>query len=138
MAVEPEAGGLQTIYVTDMSSTPLQVPNPVGGWTSTTGACSSALYQYRYRYSEKDPRKLITVATFTISTGNNEEYFVAPGNGVADVSCEVSGVSNNAGVGGTVSLSCTRTYAEGDIINFFLSSAGGSSTSIVKAIINIK
>jgi hypothetical protein len=80
----------------------------------------------------------VTVAIFTISTGNNEQYFVAPGNGVADPECEVSGVSNNAGVGGTVSVSCTRTYSEGDIINFFLSSAGGSATSIVKGIINIK
>jgi hypothetical protein len=139
MAVEPEAGGLQTIYVTDMSTSPLQIPNPVAGWTSPSGgACSSALYQYRWRYSEKDPRKLITVATFTISTANNEEYFVAPGNGVADASCEVSGVANASGVGGTVSLSCSRTYSEGDIVNFFLSSAGGSATSIVKGIINIK
>jgi hypothetical protein len=138
MAVEPEAAGLQTIYVTDMSTNPLQIPNPLGGWTSPTGACSSALYQYRYRYSEKDPRKLITVATFTISTGNNELYYIAPGNGVADESCEVSGVSNNAGVGGTVSLSCTRLYSEGDIINFFLSSGGGSATSIVGGIINVK
>ena len=138
MAVEPEVAGLQTIYVTDMSTNPLQIPNPLGGWTSPTGACSSALYQYRWRYSEKDPRKLVTVATFTISTGNNELYYVAPGNGVADVSCEVSGVSNNAGVGGTVSLSCTRLYFEGDIINFFLSSGGGSATSIVGGIINIK
>jgi hypothetical protein len=139
MAVEPEAGGLQTIFVTDMSTSPLQIPNPVAGWTSPSGgACSSALYQYRWRYSEKDPRKLITVATFTISTANNEEYFVAPGNGVADASCEVSGVANASGVGGTVSLSCSRTYSEGDIVNFFLSSAGGSATSIVKGIINIK
>jgi len=143
LAVEPAVGVspniTQTVYVTDMSATPQQIPNPPGGWTSPSGGSfTTATFTFRYRYSEKDPRKLVTVATFTISTGNNEQYFVAPGNGVADVDCEVSGVANASGVGGTVSLSCTRRFNEGDIINFFLSSAGGSSTSIDKAIINIK
>ena len=129
----------QTVYVIDMSGTPQQTPNPVGGWTSPSGGSfTTASFTYRYRYSEKDPRKLVTVATFSLSTGTNETYFVAPGNGVADANCEVSGVSNNLGVGGTVSLSCTRVFNNGDIINFFVSSTGGSPTSIVKGIINIK
>jgi hypothetical protein len=129
----------QTVYVTDMSGTPQQIPNPPGGWTTPSGGSfSTATFTYRYRYSEKDPRKLVTVATFNVSTGNNEQYFVAPGNGVADANCEVSGVANASGVGGTVSLSCTRVFTEGDIINFFVSSAGGSATNISKGIINIK
>ena len=81
----------------------------------------------------------MTVATFTIATGNNEQYFIAPGDGTsADLNCEVSGIANASGVGGTVSLSCTRTFTEGDIVNFYLSSAGGSATNVVKGIINIK
>ena len=143
LAVDAAAGVspniTQTVYVTDMSGTPQQIPNPVGGWTSPSGgAFTTATFKYRYRYSEKDPRKLVTTATFNIATGNNEQYFIAPGNGVVDANCEVSGIANASGVGGTVSLSCTRVFTQGDIINFFISSAGGSSTSVTKGIINIK
>ena len=135
LAVDAEAGGNQTVYITDMSGT---FNATASVFSSATGNATGGTLTFRYRYSEKDPRKLVTNATITISTGNNEQYFVAPGNGVADANCEVSGIANNAGVGGTISLSCTRVFAEGDIIDFFLSSAGGSSTSIDKGIINIK
>jgi type II secretory pathway pseudopilin PulG len=135
LAVDPEAAGLQTVYITDMNGVFDATPTT---FTSATGSATGGTLTFRYRYSEKDPRKLVTTATFTISTGNNEQYFVAPGNGVADEDCEVSGIANNVGVGGTVSLSCTRVFEDGDIINFFLSSAGGSSTNFDKGIINIK
>ena len=144
LAVDAAAGVspniTQTVYVTDMSGTPQQIPNPVGGWTSPSGGLfTTATFTFRYRYYEKDPRKLVTTATFTVSTGNNEQYFIAPGDGsVADAQCEVSGIASNAGVGGTVSLSCTRVFNEGDILNFYISSAGGSSTNIDKGIINVK
>ena len=111
----------QTVYLTDFSATPAQIPNPLGRWTTPSGGdFGEAYFKARYRYSEKDPRKLVTTATFTISTGNNEQYFIAPGNGVADATCEVSGIANASGVGGTVSLSCTRVFTEGEILNFFI------------------
>jgi len=129
----------QTVYVTDMSATPQQIPNPPGGWTSPSGGSfTTATFTYRYRYCEKDPRKLVTVGTFTISTGNNETFFVAPGNGTPDTECEVEGTATNLGAGGTVSISCTRLFTEGAILTFYLSSASGSATSITKGIINVK
>jgi hypothetical protein len=135
IAVDAQVGTTQTIYITDMNGTFSSTPST---FNSNTGSAGGGSLRFKYRYSEKDPRKLVTNATFTISTGNNEQYFVAPGNGTADEDCEVSGIANNTGVGGTVSLSCTRVFSEGDIIDFFLSSAGGSSTSFEKGIINIK
>jgi hypothetical protein len=130
----------QIVYLTDFSATPAQIPNPLGRWTTPSGGdFGEAYFKARYRYSEKDPRKLVVNATFNVSTGNNETYFIAPGDGsVADAQCEVEGTATNLGSGGTVSLNCSRVYNDGDIINFYVSSASGSSTSINKGIINIK
>jgi hypothetical protein len=121
----------QTVYLTDFSATPAQIPNPLGRWTTPSGGdFGEAYFKARYRYSEKDPRKLVVNATFNVSTGNNETFYIVPGDGSnADIQCEVEGTATNLGSGGTISLNCSRVYNEGDIINFYVSSASGSSTS---------
>lgn len=109
-------------------------------WSSPSGgAATGGSMKFRYRYCEKDPRKLVLTSTFSVASGNNEEYYIAPGSdSTVDTGCEVSGVINNSGVGGTVSLSCTRRYEEGDILAFYIKSTTPASTGVFNAVISVK
>ena len=129
-------GGVQKVYIADMSQT---FSSAATTWSSASGLASGGNMKFIYRYCEKDPRKLVLNATFSVASGNNEEYYVAPGSDSgADTGCEVSSVINNAGVGGTVSMSCTRRYEEGDLAKFFIKSTTPALTGVYNATISVK
>jgi hypothetical protein len=136
LAVDAEAGGLQSVYITDMSNKFSATPST---FTSATGSATGGALRWIFRYSEKDPRKLTLTATFSVSVGNNKEYFIAPSmNGIADTICEVSGVSDNAGAGATLTIVCSKKYEEGDKDQFFFRTTDASAGNVTKGIIVIK
>jgi hypothetical protein len=136
LAVDAEAGGLQSVYITDMSGDFSSTPST---FTSATGSATGGALRWIFRYSEKDPRKLVLSATFSVSVGSNKEYFIAPSmNGVADTLCEVGGVSTNTGAGSTLTCVCSKKYEEGDKEQFFFRTTDASAGNIEKGIIVIK
>ena len=140
LAVDAEAGGNQSVYITDMSGKFDPTPTT---FTSATGSATGGSLRWIYRYCEKDPRKLVITATFSVLVVNkkNKQYFVAPSlNGAVDSLCEVSNyVSDAVGSGGkTISLVCSKRYEEGDKEQFYFRTADASTGNIEKGIIIIK
>ena len=136
LAVDAEAGGNQSVYITDMSAMFDATPTT---FTSATGNATGGSLRYIYRYSEKDPRKLVLTSTFSVDVGSNKEYFIAPSmNGMADTICEVGGVSTNTGAGATLTVVCAKKYEEGDKEQFYFRTGDGSAGNIEKGIIVIK
>jgi hypothetical protein len=136
LAVDAEAGGLQSVYITDMNGDFSSTPTT---FTSATGSATGGALQWIFRYSEKDPRKLVLSATFSVDVGSNKEYFIAPSmNGMADSLCEVGGVSTNTGAGATLTIVCNKKYEEGDKEQFYFRTSDASAGNIEKGIIVIK
>jgi hypothetical protein len=136
LAVDAEAGGNQSVYITDMSGKFDLTPTT---FTSATGSATGGTLRYIFRYSEKDPRKLVLNATFSVSVGSNKEYFISPSmNGIADSLCEVGGVSTNTGAGATLTVVCAKKYEQGDKEQFFFRTTDASAGNITKGIIIIK
>jgi hypothetical protein len=136
LAVDAEAGGLQSVYITDMNGDFSITPTT---FTSATGSATGGALQWIFRYSEKDPRKLVLSATFSVDVGSNKEYFIAPSmNGMADSLCEVGGVSTNTGAGATLTIVCNKKYEEGDKEQFYFRTSDASAGNIEKGIIVIK
>jgi hypothetical protein len=107
-------------------------------FSSSSGNATGGTLRFRYRYGENEPRKLQLVATFSVSVGNNKQYFIAPGNGTgADNACEVGAVSDNTGAGATLTVVCQRKYELGDILNFYFRTADASAGNLEKGIINV-
>ena len=132
---EPEVAGSQTVYILDMSGEFDPIP---GTFTTASGSATGGTLRFRYRYGENEPRKLQLVATFSVSVGNNKQYFIAPGDGAgSDNACEVSAVSDNTGAGATLTVVCQRKYELGDILNFYFRTGDGSAGNLEKSIINI-
>jgi hypothetical protein len=104
---------------------------------SVTGASTGGSLFFYWRYSEKDPRKLILTANFDLNVNNNVGFSVAPNiGGVADTLCSVSSVSASAGAGSTLSVVCSKKYVEGDFVEFYASSTAGN-INLVKSVITI-
>jgi hypothetical protein len=136
LAVDAEAGGNQSVYITDMSGKFDLTPTT---FTSATGSATGGTLRYIFRYSEKDPRVLVLTATFSVSVGSNKEYFISPSmNGIADSLCEVGGVSTNTGAGATLTVVCAKKYEQGDKEQFFFRTTDASAGNITKGIIIIK
>jgi len=138
LAVDAEAGGNQSVYITDMSGKFDPTPTT---FTSATGSATGGSLRWIYRYCEKDPRKLVITATFSVLVVKKKQYFVAPSlNGAVDSLCEVSNyVSDAVGSGGkTISLVCSKRYEEGDKEQFYFRTADASTGNIEKGIIIIK
>ncbi len=136
LAVDTESGGNQSVYITDMSGKFDTTPTT---FTSATGSATGGSLRWICRYCEKDPRKLVLTATFSVSVGNNKQYFVAPSmNGAVDSLCEVGGVSDSSGAGATISVVCSKRYEEGDKEQFYFRTADASAGNITKGIIIIK
>jgi hypothetical protein len=136
LAVDAEGGGLQSVYITDMSGKFSATPST---FTSATGSATGGSLRWIFRYSEKDPRKLTLTATFSVDVGSNKEYFIAPSmNGTADTICEVGGVSTNTGAGATLTVVCAKKYEEGDKDQFFFRTTDASAGNVSKGIIVIK
>jgi hypothetical protein len=127
--------GAQTVYVLDMDGEFDPVPTT---FTSVSGNATGGTLRFRYRYGENEPRKLQLVATFSVSVGNNKQYFIAPGDGtLPDNTCEVEAVSDNTGAGATLTVVCQRKYELGDILNFYFRTADASAGNLEKGIINV-
>jgi hypothetical protein len=128
--------GNQTVYITDMSGKFNAIPTTFTG--SVTGASTGGSLFFYWRYSEKDPRKLVLIANFDLDVGNNTGFSVAPNiNGIADTLCATSSVSASAGAGSTLSVVCSKKYVEGDFVEFYASSTAGN-INLVKSVITIK
>jgi hypothetical protein len=127
--------GNQTVYITDMSGKFDATPTTFIG--SVVGASTGGSLFYYWRYSEKDPRKLVLTANFDLDVPNNVGFSVAPNiDGMADTLCSVSSVSASAGAGSTLSVVCSKKYVEGDFVEFYASSTSGN-INLVKSVITI-
>ena len=136
LAVDAESGGNQSVYITDMSGDFGAIPT---AFTSATGNATAGNLRWIFRYSEKDPRKLVLTATFSVSVGSNKEYFISPSmNGMADTICESGGISTNTGAGSTLTIVCSKKYSEGDKEQFYFRTADASAGNVTKGIIIIK
>jgi hypothetical protein len=125
----------QIVYITDMSGKFNAIPTTFTG--SVAGASTGGSLFFYWRYSEKDPRKLILTANFDLNVNNNVGFSVAPNiGGVADTLCSVSSVSASAGAGSTLSVVCSKKYVEGDFVEFYASSTAGN-INLVKSVITI-
>ena len=126
----------QIVYITDMSGKFNATPTTFTG--SIAGASTGGTLFFYWRYSEKDPRKLVLTANFDLNVPNNVGFSVAPNmDAMADTLCAVSSVSASAGAGSTLSVVCSKRYNEGDYIEFYASSTAGT-INLVKAVISVK
>ena len=132
---EAVVAGAQTVYILDMSGEFDPTPST---FSSSSGNATGGTLRFRYRYGENEPRKLQLVSTFSVSVGNNKQYFIAPGDGsLPDNACEVGAVSDNTGAGATLTVVCQRKYELGDILNFYFRTADASAGNLEKGIINV-